>query len=147
MRSQDHVPSAAPRHDFPIGYAVEMDVMKWCTQLYLISVCVASKMYFLTPICGRSLEDIQYAVDDLASTFKTSGHDLKQISCDRESAVTAIGPYLSLTGIALDLKAAGPKCPRVEVANRSIKHITVFRTRRDISYLPGIYSSYSSLTH
>ena len=95
--------------------------MKWCAQLYLISVCVASKMYFLTPIRGRSLEDIQVAVDDLAFTFRTSGHELKQVSCDRESAVTVMGPYLNSKGVALDQKASGQKCPRVEVAIRSLK--------------------------
>ena len=66
----------AKKHRVAYTLAVEMDVVKWCAQLYLISVCVASKMYVLTPIRGRSLEDIHYAVDDLASTFKTSGHDL-----------------------------------------------------------------------
>ena len=32
-----------------------------------------------------------------------------------------MGPYLSSRGVALDLKASGQKCPRVEVAIRSLK--------------------------
>ena len=138
MRAQSHVPSAAPRLDIPIGYAIEMDVMKWCAQLYLVSVCVASKMYFSTPVRGRSLEDIQLAVDDLASTFNTSGRELKQVSCDRESAVTVMGPYLNSKGISLDLKASGQKCPRVEVAIRGLKDTarsTYFSIQNSEGYL------------
>ena len=35
--------------------------------------------------------------------------------------MTVVGPYLDSKGVTLDLKTAGQKCPRVEVAIRSLK--------------------------
>ena len=95
--------------------------MKWCGSLYLISVDIASKMYFVTFISGRSFDKLQKAMDDLVATFKIHGHDLKQVSCDRESAVSVMGAYLGMKGESLDLKASGQKCSRAEVAIRSLK--------------------------
>ena len=138
MRSQDHIPSEASRTDYPIGYSSEMDVMKWGGSLYLISVDVASKMYFLTLISGRSVENLQKAIDDLISTYLLHGHNLKQVSCDRESAVSVMGAYLSSKGVSLDLKASGQKCPRVEVAIRSIKdtaRATFYGIQNEFGYL------------
>ena len=138
MRSQDHIPSEAQRLDYPIGYASETDILKWCGTLYLITVCVSSKMYFLTPIPGRALEHLKSAFDDVLATYRLHGHTLKQVSCDRESAVSVMGVYLSSLGVSLNLKASSQKCPRAEVAIRSIKdtaRATCYGIQNDFGYL------------
>ena len=145
MKEHSRVPSSI-REVMEVGTSGAADLMfidqlrGSKTPLYL-HVDIGSKMLIGVPLLGKYESEIIRAISVVQGTYISSGHLLKHITFDRESAIVSSTSAIQEKGITLKLKAAGQHVGLIEVSIAQVRahaRATKAGVRADLLYNPMI---------
>ena len=80
-----------------------------------------SKCLVAVALKGRDTDSLKFAFEQVYGYYKSAGHNLRQLTFDRESAIVAMEGWIQTHGVLVHLKAAGQKVGLVEVNIRLIR--------------------------
>ena len=104
-----------------------------------LCVDVGSKVMMGIHLTGKEESEIERSIDVVCGEYKSNGHQLKELSFDRESALVSISDSILAKGINPRIKAAGQKAGLAEVSISLIRghaRSTKAGVRNDFMYNP-----------